>query len=252
MLAGRGFDYHSASSAGGDGNHYHANCDCAVVQGYGSNPSVEGYDVAEYADIYNRNAVYDEYGRIGLKATLAKMRTEIDYRQLINDNIDYTYSSRESYGTQIVPLNYESTNIIKQKQEWRDLVVHDTLAIKSYKVLPLSNTAPDGYSNIDLILEDKLYEIKSPLMPKGATEKQIKSLDYIQNNFEKAVHQFRTIYKDDIREKYNDGKIRVILNTYYRQPIDVTEFKKEVIKQKQKNNIHEVIWVSGFNKMERI
>ena len=43
MLASRGFVYRSAKSAG-ELDHYHANCDCRVVAGWGDDPQVAGYD----------------------------------------------------------------------------------------------------------------------------------------------------------------------------------------------------------------
>lgn len=43
MLSSRGFVYTSASAAG-ETNHYHANCDCRIVPGFGKNPKVAGYD----------------------------------------------------------------------------------------------------------------------------------------------------------------------------------------------------------------
>lgn len=51
MLASRGFVYSSAKSAG-ELDHYHANCDCRVTPGWGSNPQVEGYDP---------EAIYDKW-----------------------------------------------------------------------------------------------------------------------------------------------------------------------------------------------
>lgn len=43
MLASRGFKYATAKSAG-EGNHYHANCDCLIVPGFDDSTTVEGYD----------------------------------------------------------------------------------------------------------------------------------------------------------------------------------------------------------------
>lgn len=49
MLASRGFVYRNAKTAG-ELNHFHADCQCMVVPGFGSNPHVEGYDPKEYLD----------------------------------------------------------------------------------------------------------------------------------------------------------------------------------------------------------
>lgn len=55
MLASRGFVYHSETSAGML-DHWHANCDCRVVPGFGKEPKVDGYDPDEWY------AMYEELG----------------------------------------------------------------------------------------------------------------------------------------------------------------------------------------------
>ena len=57
MLASRGFVYHTAATAG-EFNHYHDNCQCMVVPGFGSNPHVEGYDPKEYLDRWQNPEKY--------------------------------------------------------------------------------------------------------------------------------------------------------------------------------------------------
>lgn len=78
MLAGRGFIYSSAKAAGGEGNHYHSNCDCAIIQGYGNSASVEHYDPDYYYDIYERNKVKTPWDTVDVKATLKQMQTELN------------------------------------------------------------------------------------------------------------------------------------------------------------------------------
>lgn len=51
MLASRGFVYRSEASAG-ELNHYHANCRCRIVPGFGDNPSVAGYDPDYYLQLW--------------------------------------------------------------------------------------------------------------------------------------------------------------------------------------------------------
>lgn len=43
MLASRGAVYATVISAGGDWNHYHANCDCRIVPDYTGNLQIDGY-----------------------------------------------------------------------------------------------------------------------------------------------------------------------------------------------------------------
>lgn len=57
MLASRGFVYHTAATAG-EFNHYHADCQCMVVPGFGENPHVEGYDPKEYLDRWQNPEKY--------------------------------------------------------------------------------------------------------------------------------------------------------------------------------------------------
>lgn len=48
MLASRGFVYRSRKSAGADGGHYHAHCNCRIVPEFGAESGVEGYDPDEW------------------------------------------------------------------------------------------------------------------------------------------------------------------------------------------------------------
>lgn len=44
MLAGRGWDYKSAESAGAGFNEFHAQCNCQIVPSWSEHPHVDGYD----------------------------------------------------------------------------------------------------------------------------------------------------------------------------------------------------------------
>jgi hypothetical protein len=57
MLASRGFVYRNAKTAG-EMNHFHADCQCMVVPGFGDNPTVEGYDPNEYMDRWQHPEKY--------------------------------------------------------------------------------------------------------------------------------------------------------------------------------------------------
>ena len=61
MLASRGFAYRTAATAG-EMNHYHDNCQCMVVPGFGANPKVEGYDPEEYLDRWQHPEKYADEG----------------------------------------------------------------------------------------------------------------------------------------------------------------------------------------------
>ena len=57
MLASRGFVYRNAKTAG-EMNHFHADCQCMVVPGFGDNPTVEGYDPNEYMNRWKHPEKY--------------------------------------------------------------------------------------------------------------------------------------------------------------------------------------------------
>lgn len=52
MLASRGFVYHTEESAGGLGNTYHANDQCAVVPSWDGDYKLDGYPLDTYKQIY--------------------------------------------------------------------------------------------------------------------------------------------------------------------------------------------------------
>lgn len=66
MLASRGFVYHSETSAGML-DHWHANCDCRIVPGFGKKPTVDGYDPDHY---------YDQYEELGMRERMRLYRAE--------------------------------------------------------------------------------------------------------------------------------------------------------------------------------
>lgn len=75
-LASRGFVYASPETAG-EFDHYHDDCDCRVVAGFGDDAGVEGYDPDYYRAWYYGNVVYDKYGHVDVNATLNTIRTSL-------------------------------------------------------------------------------------------------------------------------------------------------------------------------------
>lgn len=75
-LASRGFVYASPETAG-EFDHYHDDCDCRVVAGFGDDAGVEGYDPEAYREIYYRNVKHDEYGHVMVDETLNSIRREM-------------------------------------------------------------------------------------------------------------------------------------------------------------------------------
>lgn len=79
MLGSRGFVYWSAESAG-DFTKYHNDCDCAIVPGWGDNPTLAGYDPDKYRAEYEagRTVAQEEGKRATTKNVLSGMREEFD------------------------------------------------------------------------------------------------------------------------------------------------------------------------------
>lgn len=59
MLASRGFVYRTKETAG-EGNHYHANCDCRIVPGFDGETTVAGYDPDTLYDQWKHPEKYPE------------------------------------------------------------------------------------------------------------------------------------------------------------------------------------------------
>lgn len=59
MLASRGFVYRTEEAAG-EGNHYHANCDCRIVPGFDGETFVPGYDPDKLYDQWKHPEKYPE------------------------------------------------------------------------------------------------------------------------------------------------------------------------------------------------
>lgn len=88
MLASRGFVYATRGSAG-QFNHYHRNCDCIVVPGFGDEVSIEGYDLKKWEDLYYDNRVEDDTDKgstVNANKTLNNIRRAVypDYKDRRN------------------------------------------------------------------------------------------------------------------------------------------------------------------------
>lgn len=81
MLASRGFVYRTKKAAG-ELDHYHANCDCRVIPGWGSNPSVEGYDPAAIYDKWQAEMTATAEERAEHHGTTVAEEESKIYRQL--------------------------------------------------------------------------------------------------------------------------------------------------------------------------
>ena len=110
------------------------------------------------------------------------------------------------------------------KRDERDLFVHVALHHKGIKFTVRSENAPEGFSNIDLKMKGRLWEVKSPTA-------QIKKgrIRFVNSNLVKAINQFKNHFPLEIK------KYRVILSnryTAYSDDVVLEELLKEVKKLK--------------------
>lgn len=109
----------------------------------------------------------------------------------------------------------------------RDLFAHDSLAYGGLSFAVLPENAPDGFSNIDLLMGRDLWEIKSP---------NGNSVRCIESNLRKAKRQFKNQYQIEY------SGTRVIFNGRY-CGIDDDQISKEIARQMEEHEIEKVIQV---------
>lgn len=201
MLATRGFDYYTRTSAGEDKGHYHIHCHCKIVAGT-KNTKVAGYDpdglnkrikqVADSLGVQN----FSWKDCINNSSMQYRLQKEIQFRDKDwvltgkPPEIDYRDNPRENYGVRKVENNdYSKENFKKRKNEWRDLFVHDTLARNGYSVAANADIMRGGSTNIDLFVAGLKAEVKSPEAEYIASAKD--PFKFVQRNVEKARNQFK-------------------------------------------------------------
>lgn len=166
MLAGRGFVYSSAKSAGKLGQ-YHKACDCQPVPSFGDD-RLKGYDPKALEEMYEKAIHYDEHGHADLTKTLANMRE--------------MYPTKVSDGVGEVRVSHGATPLQKE------LLTANRLTAKGYNIefLPVSNV--QGKKNADANIDGSVWEIKAP---SGSSK------NTIDNNLKKAMKQSTSIVVDN-------------------------------------------------------
>lgn len=167
MLAARGFDYWSEETAG-DLNRFHPGCDCQIVAGLPGD-RLPGYDPKHYYMAY-RDCV-KTCGSSDEKKVLAEMRTR-DRTWLntgVEPKIEYLKPRESFIGT----------------HDEKDLAAHDALKHHGFAITVPEEDAPDGYSNIDLMIKGHKWEVKSP---------KSSNIRAVESNLRKAKKQFEKQY----------------------------------------------------------
>lgn len=179
MLASRGAVYHTRKTAG-EWKHFHRNCDCKVV------PSFEDDPLAEVVDGVNPRDLYDKW----------KLFKEIDENEDLN-NAERSAAKRQLLGIPGPEVVYRKPISFFEKERGgkRDLEAHNALRAAGHAVVVREETAPKGFSNIDLLLDGRLCELKSPTSDASG----VNGLRFIESNIRKAIKQFSKTEKGTVR-----------------------------------------------------
>ena len=218
MLASRGFVYHSKQTAG-DLNRFHAFCDCQIVAGLPGD-KLEGYDPDVYYDRYMK--CRKACGSGNEKDILAEMRTRD--RAWING------------GDAPAPKYEKQRESFTGADDERDLKAHDILVSNGFAITVLAETAPDGYSNIDLTINGKRWEVKSP------TSSNIRA---VESNLRKAKKQFEKQYGSSF-----DG-IRVVFNGAGIEIPD-SDIVSKIEYEMKRHGIDEVLYIGKDDSIKRM
>lgn len=154
-----------------------------------------------------------------------KQRIERASELIIPDNNDITAIRKElAKAEELQLIDYEKKLSEFKKSDERDLIAHLCLIKNGEKVVVLKEDAPEGFSNIDLKMNEKLWEVKSPV---GNSERTI------QHSFEKTRKQFSKTHG------VLSQKPRIIINLTYTD-LDVSNLNRNVEKMLRKYNFAEV------------
>lgn len=130
-------------------------------------------------------------------------------------------------------IDYEKPLEAFGKRDNRDLIAHLLLVKNGYNPTVLAETAPDGYSNIDLLMMGEKWEIKSPTGD---------NIDIISRNIKKARAQFDKNYPD--RLEY----LNLIFNLTYAD-VGENEAIKELRARKTKLGVNKLLVIFNGKKL---
>lgn len=213
MLASRGYVYDETSKD----FHAHAHCDCRIVPQFGGT-RVAGYDPAALYDRYledarakaERKAAREAkkrrgFGSVGeVQASLDAAETMEELERLVGDGMEAVAAMfpgkgradkylqavsvsarrrmREIQGLPVGTVEYRKpkSSFVGTRDE-RDIAAHDALAVAGKNVVVVAEESPDGVSNIDVLVDGRPFEVKSP---DGGSARAVES------NLRKAKKQF--------------------------------------------------------------
>ena len=186
MLASRGAVYHTRKSAG-EFKHFHRHCDCKVVPGFEDDPDAELVEGVNPEELRERWA---QFKNIDEDESLTSAEKDTAKRAVLG-----------SPGPSVVYKKPKETFAHERGGSY-DLAAHEALRAAGHEIVVRKEDAPEGFSNIDLLLDGRLCELKSPTSDASG----VNGLRFIERNIRKAVRQF---------EKVEGGPVRpsiVVLN----------------------------------------
>lgn len=132
-----------------------------------------------------------------------------------------------SYGSGATGRYYKPRSAFNAQNGWRDLFAHDALGNSGRSFIVPEENAPEGHSNIDLLIDGDRWEIKSP---DGA------NLRAVELALRKAKRQFEKQYGKAPKA------VRVVLNGRY-MSIPDEDITKRLALEKERHGIGEVLQI---------
>lgn len=169
--------------------------------------------------------------------------------------VDYSANPRSAYGTlrntsaTFNPADYDEESFIGGKgKEWRDLFAHDALKYHGFTVTARPASAPEGFSNIDLLIGGELWEVKSP---QGVFDPN--KLTFVDDAMKKARYQFDHQYdKESGGYLSYCGRRKVVLNLYYKKGASLNAIEQKLRERMSHRRIHEVVVIEADGSLTRI
>ncbi len=225
MLASRGAVYRTRKSAG-EFKHFHRGCDCKVVPSFDPDPDAEVVEGVKPRELYERY----------------KMFKQIDESENLNV-AEKTAEKRRLLGVPGPEVVYEKpvSSFAKERGGKRDLAAHSALRADGHAVVVRKETAPKGFSNIDLLLDGRLCELKSPTSDASG----VNGLRFIESNIRKAIKQFSKTEHGAVRP------IQVVLNLVG-IPIDRSSAVRRATMEINRHNVDRVLIITNGGTIDDI
>lgn len=209
----------------------HTNCTCTPVADFDTrNPHLEGYDPEWMREAYARchDTVIDEVNRQWdamspeERKRYKRGKTDFERNMVV---AEMNRRDREWLRTGERPTikwKKPRDEFMGTAEGKRDAWAIETLSENGFAITAREEDAPEGYSNIDLLIGVQVWELKSPA--EGTTE----SLRFVESRVRDAKEQFEKYFQvpgEDARAR------RVVLSNRFRGAPDdqvVTRFRAEL------------------------